>query len=245
VITGTADLSRLAEVAPTTERLAAEPLVLEGVEILQVAFEVASAGITAKFPPGLHPTIPTMVTWLVWHSPGGALGEFSMAQMRLSCRSGVRPRGFLVSAIVEGGAAAKRLSSEWGYRCLPGEVRLVRGYDQVSARVLRDGQTILDVAILDPDPLRNDDVQYTANMNLARTPKGLRLVQVDPDHAVKRAERGTPRLAAFDGAGWEAKGVHPQDAVAGSFAVADVTLPRIRYFCRPEVTAFEGTETVA
>jgi hypothetical protein len=32
--------------------------------------------------------------------------------------------------------------------------------------------------------------------------------------------------------------------VSASIAVADVTLPAIRYVCRPDVWAFEGTERV-
>ena len=35
--------------------------------------------------------------------------------------------------------------------------------------------------LLDPTPLRNADAYYVANMNLAHTPSGLRLVQVDPE----------------------------------------------------------------
>ena len=244
MLSGTADVTRLAQGAPELCGFRDETLVLENVEILQITWELAGAAVAGCLPPALHPTIPALATWLVWRCPEGPLGRFALAQTRVSTRSGVRPRAFLFSAVIEGEEAARPLAAEWGYRCLPGEVRLQRGYDRITVEVRRDGRTILATGLYDPDPLRNDDVQYTANMNLARTPNGLRLVQVDPDFRVHRAERGTPRLERFDGGAWGASGLVPQDPVAASFAVADVVLPRIRYVCRPDVSAFEGTETV-
>ena len=79
-------------------------------------------------------------------------------------------------------------------------------------------------------------------MHLARTPRGLRLVQVDPTFAVERAERGRPHLVAFDAAAWGDARIVPMHPVSASIAIADVTLPRLRYLCRPDVWAFEGTE---
>jgi hypothetical protein len=38
--------------------------------------------------------------------------------------------------------------------------------------------------------------------------------------------------------------VRPSDPIAASFSVANVTLPRLRYVCRPDVLAFEGSERV-
>ena len=65
-------------------------------------------------------------------------GPFAMAQTRIECRSGVRPRGFLIAAVVDNAAAAAALSSRWGFRVMPGEVRLRRFYDQVRAEVTID-----------------------------------------------------------------------------------------------------------
>ena len=81
-------------------------------------------------------------------------------------------------------------------------------------------------------------------MHLAHTPRGLRLVQVDPAFVIHRAERGHPELRGFDAAAWGDARIEPTHPVAGSIVLADVTLPRLRYLCRPDVWAFEGTENV-
>ena len=104
---------------------------------------------------------------------------------------------------------------------------------------------ILDAGHRNPLALGPDDVQYVANMNLARTPNGLRLVQVDPDHEVRRSERGTPFLDCFDAGVWGDSRIVPVHPIASSYTVARLTLPKLRYVCRPDVLAFEGTEKVS
>jgi hypothetical protein len=123
-------------------------------------------------------------------------------------------------------------------------VRLARGYDRIAVEVALDGHPILEAALRDPTPLQNADAYYVANMHLAHTPSGLRLLQVDPDFEVARAERGRPLLDRFDAEAWGCAGVRPSDAISASFTVANVTLPALRYACRPDVLAFEGTERV-
>jgi hypothetical protein len=211
-----------------------EPLTLESVEILTVTYEIRAAVNEAVLPPGLHPTIPPIVTFVVWRTTG-----FSLAQVRIGCRSGMRPRAFLVSAVLDG-VAAPPLAERWGFAIRPGAVELTRSYDRIRVRV--DGGNLLDVDMVDPSPLRPGDIQWIANMNLAQTPRGLRLVQVDPDYAVTRAERGRPRLHHFDASAWGEPLLEPVHPVVATFAVADVTLPRLRFVCRPDVLAFFGTE---
>jgi hypothetical protein len=151
-------------------------------------------------------------------------------------------RGFLVSAVTDSAAAAAAMADRWGYATQFGRVELQRYYDSARATVETSGRTILDLTVADPDPLDPGDVQYVANMNLARTPRGLRLVQVEPRYAIERVERGKPEVRFFDGAAWGEPRIEPAYPVAASIAVANLTLPRIRFVCRPEVLAFEGTE---
>jgi len=241
---GTADLDALSAGAPRMSSLDADPLTLAGAEVLQAAFELPGALRECLLPPALHPTDPPLVWMSMWRCAGGALGPFALAQVRVSCRSGVRPRGFLLGAVVDGADAGAALAARWGFRCRAGSVVLGRQYDAVDARVAIDGRTVLELRVRDPDPLGAHDVQYTASMHLAHTPRGLRLVQVDPDVRVERAERGRPALAAFDAAAWGDARIAPAHPVSGTIAVADVTLPRLRYLCRPDVWAFDGTEAV-
>jgi hypothetical protein len=244
VLFGTADPNALAVGAPAMDRLDTAALTLPAVRVLQVTWEMPLAAREPLLPPALHPTDPPLVSWLFVRATDGPLGAFALAQLRVECRSGLRPRGFLVESVVDSADAARTLAARWGYRSRPGEVRLARQYDAVTGTVRVDGRTVLEVALADPDPLGPHDIQYTASMHLAHTPRGLRLVQVDPAFAVERAERGRPRLAAFDAAAWGDARIVPTHPVAASIALADVTLPTLRYLCRPDVWAFEGTEPV-
>jgi hypothetical protein len=241
---GTADLDALAAEAPRMPSLDAEATTLPGMEVLQAALELPGALRERLLPPALHPTDPPLVWISIWRCGAGPFGAFALAQLRVSCRSGLRPRGFLLGAVVDSADAAATLATRWGFRCRAGTVVLARHYDAVDARVVVDGRTILALSLRDPDPLGAHDIQYTASMHLAHTPRGLRLVQVDPDVRVERAERGRPSLATFDGAAWGDARIAPAHPVAGTIAVADVTLPRLRYLCRPDVWAFDGTEAV-
>jgi len=242
VLFGTADVDALAAGAPVMARLDTEPLVLPGAWVLQVTYEMPGAAREVLLPPALHPTDPPLVSWTFLRCTHGPLGAFVMAQLRVECRSGLRPRGFVLASVIDSADTGRELTSRWGYGSRAGDVRLVRQYDAVTGTACVDGRTILDVALRDPDPLGPHDIQYTASMHLAHTPRGVRLVQVDPTFAVERAERGRPYLVAFDAAAWGDARIVPTHPVSASIAIADVTLPKLRYLCRPDVWAFEGTE---
>jgi hypothetical protein len=244
VLVGTGDPDALARGAATLAGFGTAPEKLLGVETLQIAFELERAGADALLPPGLHPTRPPVITWLVQRVPESPWGPFALAQCRIECRSGLRPRGFLRGGAIDNEAARAALAARWGYALARGEPRLARSYDEIRARVAVAGAPVLELAIRDPMPLRNADAYYVANVHLAHTPRGLRLVQVDPDFDVARAERGRPLIDRFDAEAWGCAGVRPSGPVSGSFSIADVTLPALRYVCKPDVLAFLGTERV-
>jgi hypothetical protein len=244
MLTGTADVEALAARAPAIPRWGMGPLALGDVEVLQAHLEMSVAAREAVLPPGLHPTNPALLGWLVYRVKASALGPFTLAQARIECRSGVRLRGFLAGAIVDVPDVAERLASGWGFACSTGEVEVRREGDGVAAVVRLDGRTVLDLRVSDLVPLASGDVQYVAGMHLARTPSGVRLVQVEPRYEVRSAERGRPRLAACDAAAWGDARLDPFHPVSASLAVAGVTIPAVRFACRPDLTAFEGTESV-
>jgi hypothetical protein len=245
MLVGTADLDTLAVRAPVMDGFATEALVLAQAEVLQVVCEIDAAAREAILPPGLHPTNPPLVSVLVYRCAASPFGPFALAQLRVECRSGVRARAFLVGGFADNTGAAATLAGRFGYALQPGTVVLRRQYDAVEARVTTaDGRVAAVVTARDPDPLAPADVQYVANMNLAQTPRGLRLVQVEPDYRIERAERGRPRVDAFDGAAWGDARIRPVCPVSASLTVGEVTLPPVRFVCRPDVLAFEGTESV-
>lgn len=244
MLIGNGNIEALAQGAPVIESFGTDELQLEQVETLQVLCEIQGAGTDSLLPPALHPTLPPAVTWLVQRVPESPWGPFGLAQCRIECRSGLRPRGFLRTGVIDNPQAAEALSTRWGYRLRAGHVALDRGYDRVRATVAVEERTILDLAARAPQPLDPHDVYYVANMNLADSPHGLRLVQVDSAFEVERAERGSPIIDCFDAGAWDSEGVRPSYPVSASFTVGRVTLPRLRYICRPDILAFEGTERV-
>lgn len=244
MLSGTANVDVLAARVPTMASLAAGPLQLGDVHVLQAMYETDTATRQSLLPPGLHPTDPPIVNWLFYRCAASPWGPFAMAQTRIECRSGLRLRAFLVAAVVDTAAAAQALQCDWGFTVRAGQVSLRRYYDTMHACVVVDGGTGLELTIADPEPLAASDIQYVPNMNLARTPNGLRLVQVEPRYQITRAERGRPLMPIFDGLRWGVPELRPVHPVSASLVAADVTIPSIRFLCRPEVWAFEGTEKV-
>ena len=244
MLQGTADVEVMAASAPTVGTLASEPLTIPRADVLQVACEVAAAHRDALLPPALHPVNPPVVTFSFLRAPESAYGPFTLAETRLLCRSGLRTRGFLVGAFVDNAEIAAVLSAGWGYRLAPAEVTLSRRFDGASGVVVADGVEILSTGHVWPVPLSPSDVQYTATMHPARLDRGFRLVQVERDFSFTRAERGRPYVRAFDPAVWGEPRLRLTNPVSASSAVADVTYKPVRFVCRPEVWAFDGTESV-
>jgi hypothetical protein len=242
---GTLDVAPLLSGAPEMKDLHTDALVLPEVEILHALHEIESGPMLDLLPPALHPTLPPTVSFIVWRARGTELGDFTMAQVRIGCRAGVRPRGFLLSSVVDDADAASILAARWGFRTDAGTPRLEVSHDRVRATVMRDGAAILDVSLVGPEPISGGDVQYVANMNLANTPNGPRLVQVDAEFEFVKASRGRLQLDVFDAAAWGDERIRPSWPVSASFAVANVTMPVLRYACRVDVAAMVGTETVS
>jgi len=246
MLAGTADLGAFARRAARLDALDGEALTLPGVELLQVTYELAGAAPEALFPPGLTPTLPVLAVLALWRADAGPLGRFGLAQLRLSCRSGVRPRQLLVASFAEGEPARAALNARFGFGARPAKVRLERFYDRVEGGVQVDGRDVLELAALAPLPLAASDLQFFSSMHLADTPKGLRLLQIDTEPAVSRAERGKPRLEHFDPRAFGLPdGASLAWPVAAFVALCDVTLPKIRFVCRPDVPAFQGTERIS
>jgi hypothetical protein len=124
------------------------------------------------------------------------------------------------------------------------QVVLERRYDEILCEVEISGETILAIGLRDPVPLGMTDVQYVASLHAARTERGLRLVQCDPLHEPDRAERGVPVVDHFDAELWGDERLLPVYPVSASIATGRVTLPKLRYVCKPDEMAFTGTEPV-
>ncbi len=245
-LVGTRSLASLAAGAPLMPSLDAERWELPGARILQLMYEIDDGGMTSLIPPALHPTIPPTLVFTVTQFPESPAGPFVLGEVKVGARSGARPRGLSLQAYVSTPQAAKELATRWGYPVAVGDCRMVKRYDRVHASVEVDGQTILDITMMNPEPISGNDVQYLASLNLARITRDgaeqLRLIQVDPDYTFRAADRGQPVLGAFEPAAWKLDGARTNHAVSASCTVADITMPALRYLVDPDKTPLTAVE---
>ena len=245
MLVGTADLDQLAQTAATIDTFPVEALRLEDVVCLQLTAEMHNQAREAVLPSSLHPTVPAILSLQFWQVGTSPWDAFAMAFARVACRSGVRARGFSTAAFVSTSAATEGLRSMFGFPAVHGDVAVQHSYDGTRASVAWHDASILEVVGLDPEPLGVSDLQYTGTLNLAHTPNGLRLVQVETHHQATRVERLTARLGNFDATAWGNPLLDPYRVVSCSVALEEITLPPVRFVCKPEELAFTGTEAVA
>jgi hypothetical protein len=137
----------------------------------------------------------------------------------------------------------------FGYRIRPAEIGLRRYHDRIDCRVVVDRHPILQMSLIDPEPVTGLDIQYAPGMHLARLEdrEGIRprLIQVETEYVFRQADRGQPELAVFDAGAWGDERLQPTHPVSASFTVCDASIPPVRYVCNPDLPASEGTEKVS
>ena len=244
MLTGTTPLEELVPKLPTIASWQVEAVALEGVEILQAQFELAATSIERFLPPALHPTIPPLGHWTCWDVSDSPWGRFRLVQFRLSCRSGARPRAFLLGSMIDNESAKVHLSRSWGLEATEANIQFLRSYDAAEFQVDTNDGLAIDVKLRNPESLSTSDLQLFASMHGANTPSGLRLIQFDPSYEVHRTERYVPTMDHFDAHAWHRVGIEPVYAVTAWGANATIHLPNIRFVCRPDIDAFRGTESV-
>ncbi len=245
MLVGSADVAALAAGAAEVAAFRADTIELNDVVCFQLTAEMRNSAREAVLPPGLHPTIPPALSVQVFEVGDSAWGSFHLATVRVSCRSGVRARGFTRGSVVSTESACEGLRSSLGFPARTGRIAFRHGYDGVSIAVSANGVDMLRIEAIDPEPMANDDVQYTGTLNLAHTPLGLRLMQVEMSTQATQVDRLSARLEAFDGASWGDGLLVPTRVIAASVSVMSASFPPVRFVCRPEELAFTGTQAVA
>jgi hypothetical protein len=235
-LVGTRDVTAESGLA-TVDDLGTEPWALGEIDVVHVNYEISQRGMHSTIPPALHPSIPPHLSWLVYRVADSEFGPFALAQTRVGCRIGIKPRGLLVSAVCDNPRAAEALRTRWGFRVVQGEVVLRPRNDRVEVEVSVCGTEILALDVVDPRLLAGAGVPIAAGLNLADTPEGRQLLQVDPDYVIVSADRGRPLIRSFDAAAWgdadSAADIVPSWPISGSHLRAEVTLPRLRYLTDP------------
>src|SRR5688572_14564163 len=183
---GTLDITANAKALPTLPNLDTEAWMLPKAEMLQLLIEVPRSSTEGLLPKAMHPALPSYVILAITKYSDSPVGPFNLAMLRLGSRAGAHPRGFMLGAVASSDAAATELRGRWGFPVAAGELRFLRRHDRVMGTVNTNGRTILDCALVDPQPVSGTDVQYinwvtAANAPLDGTTQPM-LIQLDPKY---------------------------------------------------------------
>jgi hypothetical protein len=239
---GTLDAQKRCERSASMTRLNTEAMTFKGAQVLQLVYEVHSSARTASIPAALHPTTPSIGIWQLFVVPDSPWGPFKLLTQRLACRAGTRLRGFLTGALVDNEQAGQELEARWGYSCRIASIKFKSFYDQIGCIAVLDGVPVFGGKLVDPEPINGSEIFYTANVHLANTPRGLKLVQVDPEFVFQRAERGIPHLEDYQAHAFGDELVRPVWPVSASASQGDLTLSTLTYVSDPNIPALHGTE---
>jgi hypothetical protein len=247
---GKQDVQTVAARAPLMTGFDTDAWELKGAEILNLAFEVIEGPAEFLVPPALHPSIPPYATLTVSRFPNSPVGPFMLAQVRLVVRAGIRPRALLLGAYTDSDKAAEELRRRWGFTIGHANVTLQSRHDRVIGQVTRDGQTILDMELENPEQISGADVTYLDSLHLARVVENGKenqvIVQVDPEYVFQNAQRGRPRLLALQSEAWGGENrlrcTYPMHA---TFCRCDTDLPKLRFGLNPSIPATQGSRRLA
>lgn len=197
---GTLDVAPIAPDLPTLTDIAGPTWELPDAEFLQINWEVDDDGALALTPPSLHPSIPPFASFFASHYPESPVGPFSLVQVRLVVRAGIRPRGLCLGAICDSAAAVTALRDHWGYPVQLGDVEVAHRHDQVRFTAGLDGRTVVDVGVHTADVINGSDLMTFDNLHLVELPgeANPKLVQVDPEYTIHQADRGRPTVSMPD-----------------------------------------------
>src|SRR4030095_7574531 len=112
------------------------------------------------------------------------------------------------------------------------------------ATVRREGTTVLEMSLVEPEIVAGGDLQDIHPVTLAHLDGAAQLVQVDPHYTIHRAARGRAHVSRFEPAAWNAEPIRLTTPISASSATCDTDLPRIRFVMAPEIPVIRGTRRV-
>jgi hypothetical protein len=197
---GTLDVGTVAADLPHLSALAGPTWQLPDAEFLQINWEVDDAGALALTPPSLHPSIPPFASFFGCRFPDTPVGPFSIAQVRLVVRAGVRPRALCLGAVCDSPDAVTALRAHWGFPVQLGEIEVANRHDRVSFSAALDRRPVLELTVHTADVINGSDLMTFDNLHLVQLgdETGATLVQVDPEYTIHRADRGRPAVSLPD-----------------------------------------------
>lgn len=235
-----AELPEAAALAP-----GGDAIELEAVEIYYSLFELPMHTVLPRLPRGLHPSVPAVLATSFWRVHDSPCGPFEFAYAGLACRTGIKPRHFVFGAWCDNPAAGGLLSERYGIAPVTAAVTCRETYDRIRGVVAVDDATVLDIVTTNMVSLSGAGamVKYSPALGLASVDGQRKLVQFEAAYEFRRVLRGELAAASFDAAAIGEPTLRPTHAIAGTFAVCDVSLLPPRFVVDPEVPAEAGGAT--
>jgi hypothetical protein len=238
---GSLDLATWARTAPVISGYKTEPWTLKGAETVEVRNEIENLVAVSLLPPALHPSMPAYATFRISRIAESPAGPFGWCEVRVVGRAVGIPVGFVLRCFCDNDAAARELTSRWGYPIEHGEINISTLHYRGSAAVTSKGRTVFKVEMFNRESSLS--LLPLPAVNLARNKLGekLVLVQVDNEARVSRSERAAYRIVALDQNALAAGGtIRPANPMSATLSTADLILPRIQYIYDPARPAEEG-----
>jgi hypothetical protein len=245
---GLLDVAATPTDVPTMASLDAPSWEMENAQFLQINWEVEDGAALALTPPSLHPSIPPFASFFAARIPESPVGPFSIVQIRLVVRAGIRPRGLTLGAVCDSAAAVDALRSHWGYPVQLGEVYAASRHDHVRFAASVDGHDLVDLAVRTADVINGSDLMTFDSLHMVRIgdDPGLKLVQVDPEYTIHQADRGRPEVRLPDPDALGMKGnLRLTSPIIGFTFRADTDLVPIRFVIDAVESALTSTKRVA
>ncbi len=245
---GLLDVAATPTDVPTMASLDAPSWEMENAQFLQINWEVEDASALALTPPSLHPSIPPFASFFAARVPESPVGPFSIVQVRLVVRAGIRPRGLCLGAVCDSPAAVDALRSHWGYPVQLGDVYAASRHDHVRFTASLDGHEVVDLAVHTADVINGSDLMTFDNLHLVRVgdEAALKLVQVDPEYTIHQADRGRPEVRLPDLHALGMRGdLRLTSPIVGFTFRADTDLVPIRFVIDAVESALTSTKRVS
>lgn len=218
---------------------------LGAVEIYYSLFELPMSAVLPRLPQSLHPSVPAVLATSFWRVRDSAYGPFEFAYVGVACRTGIKPRHFIFGAWCDNADAGQLLRDRYGIACETATVTCRESYDRIRGVVALDGGVALDIVTTNMVSLSGAGgmVKYSPALGLAAVDGRQKLVQFEAGYEFKRVLRGEVTATGFDAAAIGESTLRPTHAIAGTFAVCDVTLLPPRFAVDLDVPAEAGGAT--
>jgi hypothetical protein len=244
---GTLDVDGALPMAPHVTTIEAPHWELPDARFVQVNWEVSDRSLELT-PPALHPSIPPYAAFLAGRYEVSPVGPFTLAQVRLVVRAGIRPRALCLGAVCDSAEAVAALRENWGYPVELGEVSFSTRHDRVKAVATLGGREVLEIAVVDPEAIGGADLMTFDNVHLVRLgeDEAGAVLQIDPEYAIHQADRGRPVVKLPDPEALGMRGrLELRSAITGFTFRADTDLVPVRFKIDPRVPAVQGTSRLA